>query len=763
MSLPTTRIAGFTLVEALVVVVVLGLVATVVVPSIQQAPDAAKKAKLEQDVAIVNNAIDAYLVAGGSQGALNAGNVIEALKQRVLGGVTAEMTGPMGPFLDPRVVTNATDFAWSARFVTSPRPRFVVEKSSNGIVFARGLPSPVGGPVAAAEPSWLWSYSPATAAEVSKPVFEPGTIDTGTMLGVTNSVLAGLSAPVISPTGQTLGLMEFPLTVSIDNPNPSGSSIVYYQIDGGSWVLWVGSPFNVNPDATVTAVAVSIDPSRYYNSPAETETYGVIPLQLGVSIEAPASITYAQAGGSMMGQASQSPLTASISLNVAVPPPYLSSANFQIRYTTDGSDPGTSASAENAPAFSGSFPALQVGLGLAAWGSSNSLTVRAVAVASNTAWFSGSPVAESTVVINPTPIGSPTISPASGRYVNSIPVTITAPTNGPTGRLVFYTTNGTAPASGVGNSFSSASTTFNLSPISFGQSRTVNAIGVGPTNYSQWFTPSAVSSAVYSGPNFNYGAITGGVLISGGTIGNNASLRGSVVIAAVTNGPQPNLTFNNNTALTGDIYAPGTPRVVGVSTNRIIDLDGDINPTNYTVTIGSGVAFGGSVYRRITQVAMPSVSLPTGLTPRGTASSGTLQPGYYTRINPGNNGSVTLGIAGAQTPSIYLVDNFSTGNNARVNVVGPVILVLNPGSASTINIANNVIVGNASRPEWLQVQMFTGNLTLGNNGYLYGTVLAPTSTVTFQNNSTFNGAVTANSFFLNNNGAGITFSLPPPQ
>ena len=72
------RRAAFTLVEVLVVIAVLGLVATVVVPRIQEGPDAAKLAKLRQDVAIVNNAIDAYLVAGGSQGALNAGNVVEA-------------------------------------------------------------------------------------------------------------------------------------------------------------------------------------------------------------------------------------------------------------------------------------------------------------------------------------------------------------------------------------------------------------------------------------------------------------------------------------------------------------------------------------------------------------------------------------------------------------------------------------------------------------------------------------------------------------
>jgi len=275
---------GFSLLEALLVVAVIGLMATVVIPVVQQSPDAAKKEKLEQDVVIVNNAIDAYLAAGGSQGALNAGGVIEALKQRVLGGVTAEMTGVMGPFLDPRVTTNASDFGWSARFESSPRPRFVVQNSSNGIVFGRGLPSPVGGPSSPSEPSWLWSYSPATALPMNNPVFEPGTVDFVTTTTNPPPVLP-LDCPDISPETQNLQIGGFPLQVNLANPNPAGASIAYYRIgttdapDSGSWTLYVGSPFNVNPGSIVTAVAVSLDPSRYYNSTACSETYTVTPLQ----------------------------------------------------------------------------------------------------------------------------------------------------------------------------------------------------------------------------------------------------------------------------------------------------------------------------------------------------------------------------------------------------------------------------------------------------------------------------------------------------
>ena len=223
---PPRTLAGFSLVEGLVVITVIGLLASVLIPAISGAPDAAKKAKLEQDVVIVNNAIDSYLAAGGPQGALSSSGVIEALKQRIVGGVAAEMTGPQGPFLDATVMTQPTDFAWSARFEANPHPRFVVQNSRSGVIFARGSATAAGGPSAGSKPSWLWSYAEASAVSASKPIFEPVAVDSVTRLGTTNAILAGLAAPVISPSSQTLALTGFPLLVSLTNPNPAGSAAV---------------------------------------------------------------------------------------------------------------------------------------------------------------------------------------------------------------------------------------------------------------------------------------------------------------------------------------------------------------------------------------------------------------------------------------------------------------------------------------------------------------------------------------------------------
>ncbi len=758
--------AGFSLVEILVAIAAIGVLATVGIVTVTGVPDAARKKKLDQDVAIVNNAIDAYLLAGGDAAQLSEGNVINALKQRVAAQGAADIVGPQGPFLDPTVITMPTDFSWSALYTTDPTPRFYVAQVTTGVIFGHGPAMAVGGAAErpdAARPSWVWTYTDATAP-TEPAAFVPTAIDGGYTATNAPSVAVTLAAPVISPGSQTLNLWGFPLQVSIANPNPSGSSRVYYKAGTGNYTLYDNTPFNVDPETTLSAVAVSLDPSRFYNSSVATATYSVTPLELAVQVNSPGSVTYAQAGGLLVGVAQQSPATATITLeNTNIPAPYLRSANFNVRYTTDGSDPLSSGTATNGAAFSGYYSPVSVSLALAAWGTNTNIVIRAAALAANTSWFVSSPVDESTVTISPTVLPSPTISPAAGNYAGAIAVTVSnASTNVPSDITGYYTTNGSTPAPGNGVSFSTTAG-FSFGPFAYGASGTVKAVACGPASYSQWFTQSIVNSVTYTGPNYNAGT-SGGVLISGGAFANNSIIRGSVIVASVATGQQqPNLTLANNGSVTGNVYLPGTPTVTGIATNRIINLDGPITPTNYTFTVGNNGTVSGNVYRRITPTPLPTVTNPTGLVTRSNQSSGTLLPGAYNTVSPNNGATITLGIAGATNPAIYSITNFSVNNNARVNIVGPVILTLDPGASKTISIANNVVLGNVDHPEWLQLNMYSGNLTLGNNGYLYAAVKAPTSTVTFENNTVFRGSVTAKTFNLENNGAGIVFTLAPPQ
>ncbi|MDE2149890.1 MAG: type II secretion system major pseudopilin GspG [Gammaproteobacteria bacterium] len=59
-SLRRSRAAGFTLIEIMVVVVILGILAAIVVPRIMDQPDKARVAKAKQDIQVLGTALDLY-------------------------------------------------------------------------------------------------------------------------------------------------------------------------------------------------------------------------------------------------------------------------------------------------------------------------------------------------------------------------------------------------------------------------------------------------------------------------------------------------------------------------------------------------------------------------------------------------------------------------------------------------------------------------------------------------------------------------------
>lgn len=724
------RQPGFSLVEVLVVIAVIGIMAGVTIPVITGAPEAAKKEKLEQDVVVVNNAIDAYLASGGDPAGLTPSGVLTALHSRVTGGMAAEMMGPQGPFLAPTVTTNPTDFSWSAVFTTEPRPRFAVVQRTEGVIFGTGPASDIGGVVERAEEertSWLWSYAEATPPPFDSPTSVPTTAsDSARTFG---AALTPLSRPSFS--GGTFPLSAFAagaVILNLSNPNPPDSSRIFYSLEaaGGSFSPY-DSSVTLSAPANIAAVAVSLDPSRYSNSGMVTNRFIGQPVVTWSATNT--QVTYSQV------------------MSNAVPG-FAATANgqqgpFEIRYTTAGIT-------SNALAL----PDPQQ------WGGAN-LTVTVQAFITNgSPLFVESEPTNTTLTAAPQSLGTPSMSPPGQLVFGSLAVSFRPASADPEDVRFFYTTNNgvnLSPETGIEGNF------IIISGLGANERVTNRLIAAAPSGLEAWFLPSSEAVEVYVAPNFNFN--DAGLLLFGGTIANNAEVRGSIILASADGSVPPSITFGNNSELDGDIYAPGTPNVFEgrnrLSTNRIIDLDGPVEPSGYTITVDKS-GWTNNVYRRITPVTMPAVSLPTGLTNQGTATSGTLQPGYYSAVNVPNNGKITLGVAGQTT--VYQFDNFDLGNGAVVEVLGPVVLTLNPGAGQVVDIGNNtaIVIGNVDHPEWLQLRMYTGNFELGQKATLYSTILNPNGSVTFLNESRFTGGVTARNLFVVN-GAIVDFSEPPPN
>lgn len=841
----TKKSAGFSLVEILVALAVIGILTGIGVVTLTGTKEDIRKQKLDQDVLVVNNAIDAFLAAGGDAGQLTAANVITALKQRVATAGPGDIVGPQGPFLELTVITNATDFDWGAVFTTSPSPRFYVAQSTAGVVFNHGPAAAVGGVAEredAARPEWVWAYANATPPSLPE-AFVPTAIDSAP-IPWTNAPVTTLQPPVFSPEGLTANLWDYPQLVSIANPNPAGSSRVYYRANTGGYILHDGTPLNVGPGTVLTAVAVSLDPSRYYNSVEVSETYEVIPFQLGITISAPSSITYAQAGGLMVGQAQQSPATAVLNLqNVnQIPAPYLTSGNFNVRYTLDGSDPLTSPTATIGPAFQGYYSPIAISLGLPTWGTNNEIHVRAAAVSAKAEWFTSSSVEDAEVSATSVTLDPPDITPPDRIVSPSVEVTMAQPSTGPVGMAIRYTTDDTLPTWGNGTLYTAS---FLLSAFGANEERFVQAVtfpGSTENFMTHWFQPSSAVRRTYTGAAGFGTSLPAGVLVGSASVGNSGVLRGSVVVAR--DSVMSNLPLTGSALVKGNLYLPGTPTIYVGNTSannswtpardgrsswpafsqfilgleyggdgkivtpgtpgwtpapRVIDLDGDPNPTNYHVLIANSAKVEGKIYRRADSPSLPTFPAPPPKANSATVNYGwgtvatvnpapptnspagftaqsnseiTAQSGNYGKVKVQNEAKLILGDAGnPENVQYYTFESLEVIGTASLEVVGKVVITINYSAGNkAFTTANSAIVGNSAHPEYLQINVYSSadanantiHVNTSGAGSFYGQINAPKGQVKIGNSGSFRGSVTG--FYMDMSGASgadIEFNLSP--
>ena len=135
------------------------------------------------------------------------------------------------------------------------------------------------------------------------------------------------------------------------------------------------------------------------------------------------------------------------------------------------------------------------------------------------------------------------------------------------------------------------------------------------------------------------------------------------------------------------------------------------------------------------------------LTLNSGAGQVTLPSGTYGTIT-GNSStsSFVLGVAGATEPAVYNLQGLALNSAARLVIVGPVIINLASG------IGLNGSVGETGHPEWVELNIASGNLTLNSNVNFTGFVTAPSGTVTINGGSTLTGRIIADRLTINSTG-----------
>ena len=258
------------------------------------------------------------------------------------------------------------------------------------------------------------------------------------------------------------------------------------------------------------------------------------------------------------------------------------------------------------------------------------------------------------------------------------------------------------------------------------------------------------------------------------TIGITALVRHGLAMSGEIDGSlqvllPESLTLNGGAGISGDLLVPGAPEVKanGNATYvAVVTGDGSASPSHHRVTLNGNTVVR-YVVRQVDAITLAEVAAPP--TPTGTrnvvisqpgqtigdpatirnltinANGGdvTLPPGTYGDLTANGNNAVVLGVPGAQTPAPYALQRLTLNSNARLEIVGPVIL----------SVRHDVMLNHADAsehdPSWLTLEIHQGGLTLNGGSMLNASVIAPSGPVLLNGSSVIRGSIAADRLTIN--------------
>lgn len=283
---------GFTVIEMLIAIGVISIVGGIAFTMHSRVSEAAGKVKIESDVAAINSAIKAYRANGGDMSGLtDPEQILLHLKARRNSEATQEFVGLSGRAIDPRIAIREVGS-------NSDRPRAVWDPASQRFEVAyegRGFEFFVDDTFAEVdfgseerkdsimkwnrEDGWIWSYRDQERTLQGGPTVVPVSV-VGPSPGpgpISMPVpLKQLAPPIFNPQGSSLPATDFPIVVSVSNPNPVATSLMV-SVNGSVFAAYSG-PIHAPQNSVITAF-VEGDPATWLPSEKVSAAYAALPVK----------------------------------------------------------------------------------------------------------------------------------------------------------------------------------------------------------------------------------------------------------------------------------------------------------------------------------------------------------------------------------------------------------------------------------------------------------------------------------------------------
>ena len=518
----TNRITrAFTLVESLVSLSIISGIASVGYVGFIEIKASSKGVKLEQDVAVVNNALNIYKAHGGVIDSRESfQNILDKLKTVPSDESIKEIIGLRDSMIDQRLSV----VMQSDKGAKSSEPRALWDFHKKKFKISRsgkkGIKAFIIDPELlihnkvkenrnsnlklAKHSKWVWDYKD-HISDLGENILPVSLLSSDSLTDRESDGYQGalkLNMPSLNIVGGKYPLLDFEkFSLSISNPNPKDSSRIFYTTNGNQWLPYSGESITVNPGDTIAAMSASLEPRSWLDSGTSVNTYKANPVELELRLSARDNpVDYRMMGGQMVKDSNLgrvgSEIFVSLHNNDQIPKRFIDPEKFNIVWSLDDTRDFNFREGNVVNNFSKGYGETSISHSISNWEGKNNLSVNVVAKSLEPLIFNDSKISSVLIGINKLRLEEP-ISDVSkngdignGTGISLIPLNKSGVL--PEGWRIYYTTNGIDP--GTDQFGEPLYGDLYTSPIVLESSDVdvfrIKARVYGPEGYSNWFSPS---------------------------------------------------------------------------------------------------------------------------------------------------------------------------------------------------------------------------------------------------------------------------------